>query len=109
MRIVDRFLQNAASILETASIAPDSEPADITILIDHQNQLRIVQSNGWDLNALRREYSASTAYSVRRNASAVVVEAQQGDDSCTFRKTLNSNPLAYLGGIPHHLVRSDRA
>jgi hypothetical protein len=108
---VNRFLQDAANILETASAAHDSGPSDIAILIDQNNQLRIVDACGWELGALRREYQAATAYSVKRTTHAIVVEAQQGDEQCTFKKTLAPNPLtALLGGIgiPNHLVRPDR-
>jgi hypothetical protein len=35
------------------------------ILIDERKSLRIVDATGWDLDALRREYQASTVYTVK--------------------------------------------
>jgi hypothetical protein len=106
MGSVNRFFEDAAGILETASASREDEPSDIAILIDTSNHMRIVDACGWELNALRREYQASIAYSVKRTAHTVVVEAQQGSEHCTFKKTLGGNPLAsLLGGVAHHLVR----
>ena len=109
---MNRFWEDAASILETASAVPDGEHSDIAILIDDRKGLRIVDSSGWGLDALRREYQVSTAYSVKRTGDAVVVEAQSGSEQCTLKRNLNSRAAManLMGGmIPHHLVRPERA
>lgn len=108
---MNRFLQDAANILETASAAHEAGPSDIAILIDQSNHLRIVDACGRGLSALRSEYQAATVYAVKRTANAVVVEAQQGTEQCIFKKTMGRNPLTDLltgTGIPHHLIRPDR-
>lgn len=107
---VNRLWEDAAGILETASAVREEDGSEFAILVDPQNNVRIVDASGWQLDALRREYQASTAYCVKRNAAAVVVEAQSGSDHCTLRKTLKENPLAALRtNIPYHLVHSQRA
>lgn len=103
---MNRFWQDAASIFETAAAVNDGETAKMAILVDERNGLRIVQSEGWTLEALRREYRASTAYTVTRTANSVSVEGQNADESCTFTKKLSAAALTNLGGyLPHHLIR----
>jgi hypothetical protein len=103
---VSRFWQDAASIFETATAVADGSPSHIAILMDERNGLRIVESSGWALDALRREYNADTAYSVQRTANSVVVQANNGTESCTLKRNLSNAALTNLGGsIPFHLVR----
>ena len=109
MVIVERFWEDAAGILETASAAREADPSEIAILIDRQNHLRIVDASGWEVNALRREYQAARAYTVKRNSSTIVVEAQNESEHCTLTKTLKDNLLASLvGNIPYHLIRPEQ-
>lgn len=101
--------EDAADILETASLVGQSESGDIAILIDHQNGMRIVDADGWQLDALRREYSAAAAYSVKRTGRSVVVEAQDGQTQCTMKKCVGGQlPFAVMNGIPQHLIRPER-
>jgi hypothetical protein len=103
---VSHFWQDAASIFETASASADGAAANLAILVDERNGLRIVDSAGWTVEALRREYRATTAYTVTRTGSGVVVEAQNGTESCTFKKNAPGQMLTNLSGsIPYHLVR----
>jgi hypothetical protein len=98
------------SILETASAAREAGPSEIAILIDDRNGMRIVDAAGWQLDALQREYSAKTAYTVKRTSGSVVVEASRGADQFTLKKNLARNPLAAMTtNIPHHLVRPQQA
>jgi hypothetical protein len=108
--IVNRIWEDAASIFETATATRDAGQFEIAILIDDQKSLRIVDASGWGLDALRREYQAATAYTVKRTASSVVVEGHSGSDHCTLKKTMGGNVLISLmgGGIPHHLLRPER-
>jgi hypothetical protein len=109
MKKVNRFLQNVTDILETASAVHDCVPSSIAILVNEGDSLRIVDASGWRVDALQREYQASTTYTVKRSSTSVVVEAQSGSDHCTLKKTLDPNPLASLmTTIPHHLVRAER-
>jgi hypothetical protein len=103
---VSRFWQDAASIFETATAVADASPSHIAILMDERNGLRIVDSAGWTLDALRREYQVQTAYSVQRTGGSVVVQADNGAESCTMKRNLSNSALTNLGGvIPHHLIR----
>ncbi|HEX4771602.1 MAG TPA: hypothetical protein VH351_12265 [Bryobacteraceae bacterium] len=102
--------QDAISILETASAARESGPSEIAILIDDRNGMRIVDAAGWQLDALKREYSAKTAYTVKRRNGSVLVEASSGGDQFTLKKNLAKNPLAaMISTIPHHLVAPQQA
>lgn len=104
-----RIWEDAASILETASAAGQGDSSDIAILIDYQNGLRIVNADGWQLDALRREYHAAAAYSVKRTAQSVTVEAQDGQSQCTLKKALGGQlPFSSMHGIPQHLIRPER-
>jgi hypothetical protein len=106
---VGRIWEDAASILETASAAGQGDSSDIAILIDYQNGLRIVNADGWQLDALRREYHAAAAYSVKRTAQSVTVEAQDGQSQCTLKKALGGQlPFSSTYGIPQHLIRPER-
>lgn len=105
-----RLWEDAANILETATAAAgQSESSDIAILIDYQNGLRIVDAGGWQLDALRREYQAAAAYSVKRTAQSITVEAQDGQTQCTLKKAIGGQlPFSVMNGIPQHLIRPER-
>jgi hypothetical protein len=106
---VNRFWEDAASIFETASAVREGGESEIAILIDDRKSLRIVDAAGWELDALRREYQVSTAYTVKRSASSVIVQAGNGSESCTLKKAISGGLLTNLmGGIPHHLVHPER-
>ena len=108
---MNRFWEDAANIFETASAAGDGSGSEIAILIDERKSLRIVDATGWGLDALCREYQASTAYTVKRNGTSVVVEAGNGSERCTLQKKIvNGTALkSLLGGmIPHHLLHPER-
>jgi hypothetical protein len=105
MVLVSRFWEDAAGILETAAVASTGAGSDLAIVIDGQNCLRMVYGSDWTIEALQREYQASSAYTVKRSAGTVTVEGQSGAERCTLRKSLPVNHLAVLGsGVPHHLV-----
>lgn len=107
---MNRFWQDAAGVFETASAVADGSVSNLAILVDERNGLRIVDAAGWSVDALRREYRAATAYTVTRSGAGVVVEAQNGTESCTFKKNTPNRVLTNLGGsIPYHLVRPELA
>lgn len=102
---MNRLWQDAAAMLETATAAGQSDPSELAILVDARNTIRIVDGGGWQFDALRREYQASTAYFVQRNAAGVKVTAKQGQDCCSFEKKTTGDPLAILSGaVPRHLL-----
>jgi hypothetical protein len=105
---VNRFWEDAASIFETATAVQDMGDSEIAILIDDCRGMRIIDAAGWDVNALRREYQASTAYTVKRSNGSVTVEAENESDRCMLKKRTSNSALTNLTGyIPHHLVRPE--
>lgn len=106
---MNRFWEDAAGILETATAAGTDSRPDIGILLDQANGLRIVDASGWNADSLRREYHASTVYTVKRTGGGVTVEAQNSLERATLSKALPGNPLASLmSTIPHHLIAAKR-
>lgn len=103
-----RIWEDAASILEAASAAGPGETSDIVILIDRQNGIRIVNAGGRELDALYREYQAASAYSVKRTARSVEVEARDGENRCVLKRAIGGElPFGAVGGIPQHLIRPE--
>lgn len=106
MRNVNRFWQDAASVFETATTVADGSANQLAILVDERHGLRILDGAGWTADALRREYNATTAYTVTRSHAGVVVEGKTGSESCRIAKNSPQDFLAALSSsIPHHLVR----
>ena len=100
---MSRLWEDAAGILETASVQQEPEGSDFAILVDRQNGIRIVDAAGWRLDALQREYQAETAFLVKRTLTSVRVEAQSGPYLCKLETTLSAGTLAALtGGVAHH-------
>ncbi len=109
---MSRLWQDAASILETASSSSDqSSASDFAILIDHNNGLRmLMNAEGWRLDTLQNEYGAAAAYTVKRTAQSVTVEAQDGQSRCILSKSIpGSLPFSRMHGLPQHLIRLPQA
>jgi hypothetical protein len=105
---VNRIWEDAVGILETASGQWDNSQPDLAILIDERNGLRMIDGSGWQLEALRTEYRAATAFLVKRTPSTVSVQAQSGSDSCRLQRSTTAATLAGLtGGIAHYRVVSE--
>lgn len=101
--------KDAVSILETASAVRGGDSSEIAILLDERQGMRIVDAAGWQLDALKREYNATTAFTVKRNTASVVVEASSGCDQYTLKKNLLTNPLAGMAhGVPKHLIQPEQ-
>jgi hypothetical protein len=103
---VNPLWQHAAQLFESASAVRGDEQTDLAILIDERMGLRMVDASGWQLHALRHEYQATTAYTIKRNASGVVVEAANDSDHCTLAKKVSAQSLLQtMASIPaHHLI-----
>jgi hypothetical protein len=106
---MNRIWQDAFSILETAGVHNDSQPSEFAILVDDRNGMRIVNCTGWQLEALRTEYRATTAFLVRRTPDSVSVQAQNGSERCDLRQSGGKGVLAdFTGGaVAHHLIRRE--
>lgn len=84
---MDRFLEDAEGVFETAMAAAEADLShtDVAILLDSNRAIRIVDSTGWQLDALRVDYGASAVYRVMRRGSGVCVEGRSGQRSCSLR------------------------
>jgi hypothetical protein len=103
---VNRLWQDAAGLLQSAAAAPEAERADIAILIDDLDGLRVVEACGWSLEALRREYRAVRAFAIEKSAGGVVVQAQSDSASCHLSAGTSSKAFLQRmsSTVPHHLV-----
>jgi len=106
---VSRIWHDAESILETACAESDNPQSDFGVLVDDRNGLRIVDGSGWQLESLRTEYGAQTAFLVKRTAESVTVQAQNGSERCDLRRNIGRGFLAGLTGgiVAHHLIRCE--
>jgi hypothetical protein len=82
---VDRFLADARGILETAFAAEGPE-SELTILVDEEDSIRILETAGVPLAALQQELGARTAFRVKRTPSMVQVEGRSGSQSCLLQQ-----------------------
>ena len=89
---MDRFLDNAARILEggrSAVQAGCSESA-WTVLIAREGGIRMVANSDWPLESLARESGAEMAYRVSVNCTRVSVDGLSHGRRCTVQ----SEPIA---------------
>jgi hypothetical protein len=106
---VSRFLTDAVQIFETAAAAPAGDASsELSILYDADGQLRIVQTEGWNPDALRQHYGARTSYHVSRNASGVVVDGRGPGGTCRIQSDKPQVPNLHLAaGVPQYtLIRT---
>jgi hypothetical protein len=86
---MDRFLADAASILETGLnvLSSGHEPSDLVILtgVDGQNQL--LAECDWPLESLRLERGATCAYRVSSKLGTVVVEGAEYGRRCRLEQS----------------------
>ena len=109
-RIVSRFLDNAAQILDAAESAVQSghAPTDMTILITAEGGIRMLADSDWPLDSLQLHHGAKMAYRVSQSASVVRVEGRADSRTCLFetvkperaaRLLLNSSPSYWNGPL----------
>ncbi len=86
------FLQNAQSILETATSADgvELESGNLAILIRQDGAIHMVMGSDWPLDSLQAHHGAQAAYRVSRRANQVRVEGKSLTASCV----LQSEPAA---------------
>jgi len=85
MYLVSRFLDNAASIFETAesTIEAGLVPSEMTILVGLEGGVRLISDGSdWPLDTLRASCGAEMAYRVSRAGDRVRVEGRAGSQSC---------------------------
>jgi hypothetical protein len=83
---VNRFLDNAARILEAAESAVESgnTPTDMTILITAEGGIRMLADSDWPLDSLQSHHGAKMAYRVSQSESVVRVEGRADSRTCLF-------------------------
>ena len=86
---VTRFQQQFAKVLEIAGQVDAAHPAsELTLLINHDGTLRIVQGSDWPLASLQDLHGAVAAYRVSRCATGEMqVTAREGGRTYTRTKT----------------------
>jgi hypothetical protein len=108
MQSVSILRQDAAAILETASTRRENVQTDFAIVVDDRKGIRVVDGAGWQLEALRTEYQAATAYLVTRTPTSVMIQAQSGSDRCALQRSLAAITLSGLTDeVAHHLIRRE--
>ena len=71
----------AKQILE-AAVAADAESSETAIVLDRSGNLRIVNSEGWTLPGIVREFGAAEVFVVKKRALEVMVEGWSRADRC---------------------------
>ncbi len=85
MYFVSRFLDNAASIFETAesTVEAGMTPSEMTILVGVEGGIRLVAgTSDWPLDTLQTARGAEMVYRVSRAGDRVRVEGRAGSQSC---------------------------
>ena len=103
---VSRFFDDAVRIFDTATAAPAGDSSsELNILIDACGGLYIVQTPGWDPDALRQHYGARTAYHVTRTRDGVQVDGLGPDGNCRLQSPKPQVPSLHLpAGVPQYTV-----
>ena len=94
---MSRFYEHATKILEAAERAGE-QATEITVLINHEGSIRIVQGSDWSLAALQEHHGACMAYRVSRGEKGVKVTAREGTRTCTFESESVSPAVRLLAG-----------
>lgn len=94
------FLERAEEILATArqARAPD---CDMAILVARDGAVRFVPAEGWELEPLRLEHGAESAYRIERRQGRVRVEARGPHERCVLEA--HSPRFAALLDFPPYL------
>jgi hypothetical protein len=104
---VDRLLADARGILEAARAAEGGE-TDLTILVDTEGAIRIVQTDGTPLRSLQLNSGAHAAFRVSRRSGAVRVEGRCGAASCLLKQERADKTMQHLS-IPFDVCGSTAA
>jgi len=107
MQSVSKLWQDAAAILEAASAQSENAQTDFAIVVDDRNGIRMLDGAGWQLDALRTEYQAVTAFLVTRTPTSVVIRAQSGSDRCALQRSTAVTLSGLTCGVAHHLIHRE--
>lgn len=84
---MDRFLDNAARILEggQSAVQAGCSESDWTVLIAREGGIRMVANSDWPLESLARESGAEMAYRVSVNGSRINVDGLSRGRRCALQ------------------------
>lgn len=94
---MSRFLDHASEIFETAGSAPEGSSAALTILINPQGQIHIVDGADSPLDSLQAQYGCRSAFHVTRRLGRVRVEGRSGSSRCIIEDGKPQPASAALG------------
>jgi hypothetical protein len=97
------FLQQAEEIFQ-AALQGGTEPAEWIILVHGDGAIRIVAGLEWDVEALRRDSGAQSAYRISRNKSRVALEARGAGENCRFESERQGVRRGALPDFPQYLM-----
>jgi len=109
--IVRAFWADAESLFETARSGAQtgSTDCDLAVLIGPQGQIHMREAAGWDLEGLRAEYGAETAYRVMRERGRVRLEGKSGSQTCLLEtESASQTARQLLGSHPAYTVLAER-
>ena len=80
---------------------------DVTVLINHEGSIRLVQGTDWSLASLQELHGAYLAYRVTSGTNgSVKLLAREGQRTCTMESGGNGVALRMLaGGFPRYLLK----
>jgi len=87
------LFQRAESILEAAS-APGASSAGNAIVLDRAGCVSVLDSTGWTLSGLIREYGAEEVFIISKSASTTTVEGWSATSHCTVHQKTRRKRVA---------------
>jgi hypothetical protein len=98
---MDRFLADAASILDTGLnvLAAGQVPSDLIILTGVKGQNHLLAECDWALDAIRIQRGAECAYRITSRFGTVIVEGDKQGRTCRLQQA----PIQSLTASGHRL------
>ncbi|SRR5258708_4795957 len=96
---MDRFLDNAARILEggrSAAQADCNTQTAWTVILDSRGAVRMIADSDWPLDSLARENGATMAYRVSQSGSHVKVDGIAQGRRCALETEKPANVAKWL-------------
>jgi hypothetical protein len=81
--LVSNLYRRAESILKVASVSGAGE-AETALVLDRAGHLRVLNSEGWSLPGLIREYGAAEVFLIKKWAGRTTVESWSQTDRCVL-------------------------
>jgi len=97
---VSRFLTDAEEILKVAAGRTDRDamPDEMAILVDDNGTIRMLDASGWEIESLRANFGASTAYKVVAREGLTRLEGRSSTQRCVLEVASPQNIARTLLG-----------